>query len=613
MYKTIEKILLSNSVDEIRRLYEEVKELEIDSTALEKYLSKKVPEEKVLILATINNEKIGKKYEEIIRKQDYFMTTKYGFNVFHYIGIVENFWILPWLEKSEKINEVNSLGVPPIYMCENEKMIARMVANGANPNIKANLGQSLIFLKSSQDKSDEVSLLLDAGAHPNLMDSEGNTPLMVAAEYGCVKSVEVLLKYGANPNLLNEDNDGALNTAARKGYLEIVRTMIENGAIEVFGTQGNTALMEACHYGHYEITEYLLNTVSDANSVNVEGFTALMKAIEFNQLEIVKLLIKRGANLLTEDNKGWNTLSWAVSNYVNNKGKKSFEIIKFLIDEDFRIMGQNKNNKSPIFMSTLIDIFIKNDSYDFFSKRLEQVDVWQEEEEKLKTLYKVIDSNNLSVLRKRLVNSQEVNIKGFSNHTLLMHCLDSKKVDCFNLLIELGADIHCRSYRGYTVLAQLLKVKDIKIFKKLIKLGANIYEVDNNGFGILHFATQVNNLEAIKEALKLGLNIDGIANDGRTPLHLACLENNIELIKLLIKAGSNLELTDNKGNTPLFVALENGSDEVIEFLLDSGADFKKSNHENLDIIKLCKLKNKQKILKKISVLKIKKLDKALGL
>lgn len=612
MRKTIEKIILSNSVDEIKKLYKELKEKEIKDNILEEYLSNKVLEEKVLILAIINSEEFGKKYEDTIKNQDYFFRTKYGFNIFHYIGIVNNYWILPLLKKSEKINTPNSLGFPPIYMCDNEKMIELMVEKGADPNIKENnLGQSSMF--SSCADSNKVYSLLKAGANPNQTDSEGNTPLMIASEKGYIQSAKTLLLFGANPNLLDKDSDGALNTAARKGYLEIVKLLVENGAIEVFGSEGNTSLMEACHYGHYEIAKYLLNTISNINSVNEEGFSSLMKAVHFNQLEIVKLLIKRGANLLIEDNKGWNALSWAVSNYINNKDKKSVDIIKLLIDEDFRIIGQNQNNKSPIFMKTLIDIFIENDSYDFFSKRLEQVDILEEEQEKLKIFYRLIEENDLDLLKNKLMKNKEVNIKGYSNYTLLMHSLASEKIDCFNLLIELGADIHCRSYRGYTALTESFKVKDRDVFKTLIELGADIYEIDNNGWNLIYFAVQVGNLEVIEELLKMGLDINKAGNDGRTVLHLACLENKVEIVERLIELGSNLELEDNKGDTPLLTAIKNSSDEIIEFLLNKGANFKKINHKNLDLEQLCLLLGKDKILKKIKIKKIEELDRKLGI
>jgi len=50
----------------------------------------------------------------------------------------------------------------------------------------------------------EVARLLAAGANPNVKDLDGKTPLHIAAEQCNADIAELLLKHGADPNARDE-------------------------------------------------------------------------------------------------------------------------------------------------------------------------------------------------------------------------------------------------------------------------------------------------------------------------------------------------------------------------------------------------------------------------
>lgn len=617
MYKALDKILLSNSIQQIKKLYlENIFNQDVNSSELKDYLKNKQNEEKIIILAIINNKKIGEEYIDLIKKENYFLTNIYGFNIFHYIGIVNNIWILSWLKKSEKINEKNIYEIPPLYLCENKELIKMMIDYGADINMKKNLKQSLNYFEFTKENNEELIFLIENGADINIQDNDGDTPVMIATINNNLEVVEILLKNKANPNIKNNLKETPLNIAARMGYIDILKKLIQNGAIDSFGFSGDTVLMEACHHGNYEIVKYLLenNIVFNINAVNTEGFTALMKAIEFNQLEIVQLLVKNNVNLLITDDKGWNCLSWALSNYTLNKNKQSFEILKFLIINDLRLIYLNENNRQDVFTMNLFKAFIDNKHSDYIKNIYENISEILRTENTFEELNDLISNNDLCTLKKRLNNGIDINIKGIGNRTLLMTAMSTKNEEISKYLIENKINLNETNFMNVDILSISSNIKNINIFQELINLGINIKSinnVNNDGWGVIHFAVKNENIDYIKEVLKLGANINTATNDGRTPLYLACSDNKIDIVKILVENGANLEIPDNEGNTPFQLALEYGSIEICEYLLDAGVKFKYIPPITLKLI--CMKNKKLNLLTKIQLLHKTELEKNLGL
>ncbi|KAE9621026.1 putative ankyrin repeat-containing domain-containing protein [Lupinus albus] len=85
--------------------------------------------------------------------------------------------------------------------------------------------------------------------------------LVSAARDGDLVEAKVLLKW--NPGLAKYSTFGGLNSplhfAASKGHNEIVTLLLENGAdVNIKNYCGQTPLMQACRYGHWEVVQTLL-------------------------------------------------------------------------------------------------------------------------------------------------------------------------------------------------------------------------------------------------------------------------------------------------------------------------------------------------------------------
>ncbi|GER27037.1 ankyrin repeat family protein [Striga asiatica] len=119
--------------------------------------------------------------------------------------------------------------------------------------------------------------------------------LVSAARDGDFTEAKMLLD--CNPCLAKYSTFGGLNSplqfAASKGHNEIVTLLLENGAdVNSRNYSGQTALMQACRYGHWEVVQTLLLhrcNVSRADYLN--GRTALHFASVNGHIRCIRLVI----------------------------------------------------------------------------------------------------------------------------------------------------------------------------------------------------------------------------------------------------------------------------------------------------------------------------------
>ena len=67
--------------------------------------------------------------------------------------------------------------------------------------------------------------LIAMGADVNVRNEAGQTPLMLATEKGYADMVQILIQHGANPQLVNNQGESALTIALMKGYTRIAESL----------------------------------------------------------------------------------------------------------------------------------------------------------------------------------------------------------------------------------------------------------------------------------------------------------------------------------------------------------------------------------------------------
>ncbi|XP_021765155.1 E3 ubiquitin-protein ligase XBAT33-like [Chenopodium quinoa] len=154
--------------------------------------------------------------------------------------------------------------------------------------------------------------------------------LVSAARDGDLVEAKMLLE--CNPCLAKYSTFGGLNSplhfAAAKGHNEIVALLLENGAdVNSRNYCGQTALMQACRYGHWEVVQTLLLFRCNVTRADyLSGRTALHFAAVNGHVRCIRLLfadfvpsapLDSLSALSAEGGEGSNGKNSAVAKFVN--------------------------------------------------------------------------------------------------------------------------------------------------------------------------------------------------------------------------------------------------------------------------------------------------------
>ena len=177
-----------------------------------------------------------------------------------------------------------------------------------------------------------ISLMLKNGANVNIRDDLGGTPLLGAAlSNKSPKVIEILLKNGADINMKTGDGNNALHFAVMYNYrnIDIIKTLIKNGFdVNSKDNMGATTLMKAVAFNeNTDVIELLIDKGADVNSVNDNGIDVLSTAaVQSNNPEIIHFLVNKGAKISSITNNKTPFKSILVFASMN-KNPKVFEAI----------------------------------------------------------------------------------------------------------------------------------------------------------------------------------------------------------------------------------------------------------------------------------------------
>ncbi|WOL13876.1 hypothetical protein Cni_G22656 [Canna indica] len=128
--------------------------------------------------------------------------------------------------------------------------------------------------------------------------------LVSAARDGDLQEAKALLEY--NPRLARYSTFGVRNSplhySAAQGHHEIVSLLIESGVdINLRNIRGQTALMQACQYGHWEVVQTLMIYKANVHRTDyLNGGTALHFAALNGHARCIRLLLADYVPSITE-------------------------------------------------------------------------------------------------------------------------------------------------------------------------------------------------------------------------------------------------------------------------------------------------------------------------
>ena len=218
---------------------------------------------------------------------------------------------------------------------------------GATVACEDKIGWNTLHCAAQGGDTDILSLI-----HTRLPDIEsrsgvGETPLMVAASSRNLHAVKWFLEKGATvaceekngwntlhhaamggdtdiislihthlPNIESKTGHGhtPLMVAAMNGKLHAVKWFLEKGAtVACKDKRGWNTLHHAAVGGDPDTIDLILPHLLDVDSKTADGETPLIIAVYRGKLQCIKCLLERGANPLTKDNKGQDSLYHASS------------------------------------------------------------------------------------------------------------------------------------------------------------------------------------------------------------------------------------------------------------------------------------------------------------
>ena len=336
----------------------------------------------------------------------------------------------------------------------------------------------------------------------------------------------------------------------------------------------------------------LLEEGADINYTNSTGETALMGAIAYKHYERARLLLKYSQIKETIDQKSLrkkNTaLSLIIEQFVTFIEFLTYETKKILLELFMEILKYKADVNE---ITTINDVtYIRqimiafNKKANFNVSAYDNIDAWRREyQDNFDNMF--TDEEVKDFIRKQeaiLRNPRYIEIKNkiFSDNRIFYF-------ELLDLLLKAGADINIKQQFGISDLMFATELGDLELFKLLAKYNPNIETITNKGKNLFTNAMDYGNYDLafylLKEYPYFRKDIEyrcwskAWENSDRLVKENILLkfvrEKDKEKIKELILMGANSDVgTDITNLTPLITAVEMNDIELVKIILKAGAD-----------------------------------------
>ncbi len=434
----------------------QLKELNLDETALFDAIKENNPEKVKQIFTTIQTDKTSLSE---IKDSD----NRIPLHVALDMGLTEIAACL--IEIGFDINQINTDGDTALHIFSssgNRNMVQWLLDHQANVNPKNSSDVTPLFAAVHQYHQDIAEMLLNAGADINAVDDDDNLVIYeliedltlgiekkAILESGC-SLIKILVNKGIDINRKNNCGETSFMKICSANYPELVDLMLSKGAdINDRDNNSETPLFYAVKAGNIRIAEMLSAAGAEVNMANESGKYPLELAFNDQMVEIVQLLLQHGADVscLPEDaDLGFQHLD-INKRLLDAAMHGNHEVIEALLNKGADINTISEMGYTPLMWSVMKDYYI--------------------------------DASRLLVEA-----GTNLNIQNYKGDTALLIALKESSENTAELLIDKGADIHIQGNgSGFLeiplVLAAYKGYQDIVL--KMINLGADVNAQCKNG------------------------------------------------------------------------------------------------------------------------------------
>ena len=189
--------------------------------------------------------------------------------------------------------------------------------------------------------------------------------------------------------------------------------------------------------------------------------------------------------------------------------------------------------------------------------------------ENVSELMKVVNDNNISVIKTFLYYGADPNISNKNNTSPLMVAAKNGYIESLYTLLEYNADPNLINKDGNTALIYASVYNNLEcvqlLLKKMKEIGdMNINHKNKDNISALIYASTANNGDICRLLMNDGANVNDLSPEGYTPLMFAAVHKNHQYIKDLIKYNVNLYIRNQDGQTVF--DMDEVDDEIKTFI-----------------------------------------------
>lgn len=503
------------------------------------------------------------------------------------------------------------------------------------------------------ENKDAVLYCLKAHAQVNAKDEDQRTPLYLAAHKGCGEICTILLDHGADvcirtlapayknflplhvaivdghafcaerilrhksiQSISNEDLQKALVLAVECGLTGIVDLLLK---FNIYPANEFKAVMSECELidkaiegNQASIAFMLMNRCNVAVIEKIKSENknrAFAEAVMTNQLDIAKLLLEHGADVNTENAKGFQLLHDAIQ---NNKPK----VVQFLFEHGADINKIDREGNTPLHIaiwkwsSESVNELLNHGA----DQLIEVPAIWSLGGREL-PLHSALRYGQFDIA---LSLMKHPTIKMMSKVDLgkaMALAIRNNSQHIIDMILDLGLytkkDLTEFALYGDPIDFAISSDND-SLVKKFLERG---FTCSNNAFVN---AVKRGNKSLVKMLVLYGADCTCRDSNGKLPheytvdssiqdylvntapfmqqLFVAARKGDKDLLELCIAHNADINIRDKHGNTPLTYAVMEGKCEIVQKLLEYGADPSIANHNHLNPVQLSVQYNKINIL-----------------
>ncbi|KAL5278770.1 hypothetical protein ACFFRR_003410 [Megaselia abdita] len=525
------------------------------------------------------------------------------------------------------INSINEDGATALhYACQitqeevkipdSDKEIVRiLLENGADVTIQTRSTQETAFHYCAIAGNNDVLMEMISKMNPtdvqkalNRQSSIGWTPLLIASNRGHMDLVNNLLANHARVDVFDTEGRSALHLAAEKGFLDVCDALLTSKAfINSKSRVGRTALHLAAMNGFTHLVKFLIkehNAVIDILTLRKQ--TPLHLGAASGQMEVCQLLLELGANIDATDDLGQKPIHVAAQNNYSEVAKL------FLQQHPSLVNATSKDGNTCAHIAAMqgsvkvIEELMKFDRSGVISARNKLTDATPLQlaaEGGHADVVKALVRAGASCTEENKLGFTAVHLAAQNGHGQVLDALKSTN----SLRIsskKLGlTPLHVAAYYGKADTVRELLTSVPATVKSEPPTGQSLFgELGaESGMTPLHLASYSGNENVVRLLLNsAGVQVDAATTEnGYNPLHLACFGGHMSVVGLLLSRSAELlQSVDKHGRSGLHIAAMHGHYQMVEVLLGQGAEINATDRNgwtplhcaakagHLDVVKL---------------------------